>query len=301
MVTPLDNIPDIQRVAAALLRKAGVDEHLPTPVETVVAVAGLVEDDDYVLSESKIREAPRELRRLLRAAGRKIRGALDRRERVVHINPAVQVPAQRQFIRCHETMHHALPWQRDLVVLGDTASTLAPDIGIRFEREANQGAAELLFQLDLHERIARDYPTDMATPIALAEMFGASIHASFRRWIEHHDGAVCGIVVDPVATSRDPWVFRRREVITSSAWASRFGNPHFPTRLRGSDFPFVGSLAQPGGPIADSEWSMTDGRGSPTWLRVQSFCNTYRTFILMWAPTKERLAARSRRMRLVVG
>lgn len=302
MASPLDNVTDIQRVAAALLRKAGVDEQLPTPVEDVVRAAGLMEADDYVLSESKIRQAPRELRRLLRAAGRKVRGALDRRERIIHVNPALQVPAQRQFVRCHETMHHALPWQRDLLVLGDTAKTLAPDINIRFEREANQGAAELLFQLDLHERIARDYPTDISTPVLLAETFGSSIHSSFRRWIEHHPATVCGVVVDPDPIAHDPLTFRRREVVASSLWLARFADRTFPSRLHAVDFPFLASLASPRDSSVDSTWSMTDLAGTSTDVRVQSFCNTYRTFVLLWVPARERLVARRRpRTRLEVG
>ena len=91
MARQLDNLKEIQDVASALLRKADVDERLPTPVDDLIAAAGLLEYDDYVLSESKIKQAPRELRRLLRSAGRKIRGVLDRRERVLHVNPDIDV------------------------------------------------------------------------------------------------------------------------------------------------------------------------------------------------------------------
>lgn len=42
-------------------------------------------------------------------------------------------------------MHDALPWQRDLLVLGDTKRTLAPDIEFTFEREANQEALNCCF------------------------------------------------------------------------------------------------------------------------------------------------------------
>lgn len=145
MVKPLENLDDIRDVAQTVLRKADVAERLPTPVDDIIASCGLLESDDYVLSESKIAQAPRELRSILRAAGRKIRGALDRRERVLHVSPSIDHPAQRQFVRCHEAMHDALPWQRDLLVLGDTKRTLAPDIEFTFEREANQEALNCCF------------------------------------------------------------------------------------------------------------------------------------------------------------
>lgn len=302
MNQPLDNLAQIRDAAAVLLRKANVDERLPTPVDDLVAAAGLVEDAGYMLSESKIRRAPREIRRLLRAAGRKVRGVLDRRERILHVNPAVEVPAQRQFIRCHETMHDVLPWQRELLVLGDTGKTLSLNIEFRFEQEANQGGAELLFQLDLLKRIARDYPTDITTPVALADMFGASIHSTFRRWIEHHDGAVCGTVLNPDPVCIEPLTFQRYEEIASERWRSRFGQHCFPARLSAKEYPFVAPLGPPRPPNVDSEWNLIDLAGSASSLRVQSFNNSYRTFVLLWLPTKEGFIARHRQPgRLVAG
>lgn len=303
MTRPLESLNEIRDVAVVLLRKAEVDERLPTPVNDLVAAAGLLEVDDYLFSEAKIRQAPKELRRLIRAAGRKIRGALDRRERVLHVNPAIEVPAQRQFIRCHETMHDALPWQRDMLVLGDTAKTLAPDIELRFEREANQGGAELLFQVDLLARIARDYPTELATPVVLADMFGASIHATFRRWIESHRGTMCGIVLAPVPVRSSPLTFRRFELVESAEWQRRYGANRFPFSLSVPTYPFVATLDDPTQRSGlDATWALTDLAGSNTGLRVQSFSNSYRTFLLLWLPEKESFVARHRRRdRIVVG
>ena len=293
-MTQLDNLDQIHRVADALLRRADVADRLPTPVDDIVEASGLVETDD-LLSEAKLAQVPQELRKLLRGAFRKVRGALDRRERVLHVSPEIQVPAQRQFVRCHEVMHDALPWQRDLLVLADTAQTLAPDIELRFEREANQGGAELLFQLDFLARIARDYPTDITTPISLAQMFGASIHATFRRWIEYHEHPVCGLVLgaDPVATV--PLTFQRYELIESSNWTQRFGRRRFPSRIDALTHPFLNPLAAPFlGPV-DTTWAIDDINGALTMVKIQSFCNTYRTFLLVWPPVKEGLIARHRR------
>lgn len=296
MTQPLDNLNEIRNVAAALLRKADVDERLPTPVDDLVAAAGLLETDDYVLSESKIRQAPKELRRLLRNAGRRIRGVLDRRERVLHVNPEVDIPARRQFIRCHEILHDILPWQRDLLVLGDTNKTLAPQVKFRFEQEANQGAAELLFQVNLLKRIARDYPTDIATPVELASMFGASIHATFRRWVEHHRGLVCGIVLGPNPISTSPLAFQRFEVPQSSGWEEQFGSRCFPDQLSAHEYPFLGAPTE-----VDCEWTLNDLAGSTNTLRVQSLMNGYRTFVLLWLPARESFIARHRRRRRIVG
>jgi hypothetical protein len=291
----LDNVPQIRQVAQALLKRASVDEELPTPVDDLIVAAGLVEATDYVLSESRIRQAPAELRRHLRGAQRKILGVLDRRERVLHVSPAIEVPAKRQFVRCHETMHDALPWQRELLVLGDTAMTLSPDIELRFEQEANQGAAELLFQVDLLARIARDYPTDISTPIELAHLFGTSIHSTIRRWIETHQGALAGLVLEPDPLSTTPLIFKRYELVESEAWRLRFGGRRFPTRLGASDHGFLAGLGPTGRGAVDLGWSLIDIDGEMASLRVQSFHNTYRTFVLLWVPGKDRFVARHRR------
>lgn len=302
MARQLDNIDEIRSVALALLRKADAAERLPTPVDDIVRAAGLIEADDYILSGSKIIQAPREIRRLLRSAGRKVSGVLDRRERIIHVNPTIELPARRSFIKFHETMHDALPWQRDLLVLGDTNRTLAPEIEIVFEREANQGAAELLFQLDLLGRVARDYPTDVSTPLVLADLFGASIHATFRRWIEVHPGAVCGLALDPEPVSLTPLAFRRFELVTSSGWRQRFGASTFPTRLNASNHPFVAPLAPPRPGQIDAHFALSDRAGDSSALRVQSFCNSYRVFVLIWSPSVDGFVARHRRRaRLEVG
>lgn len=291
---PLENVSDIQNVARSLLRLADVDERLPTPVSDIIAATGLLKVDDYVLSENKINQAPRDLRKLLRGAARKIRGALDRRERVLHISPDIELPAQRKFVECHEVMHDALPWQRDLLVLADTHKTLSPDIELRFEREANQGSAELLFQVELMKRIAKDYPVDVSTPVQLAAMFGASLHSTFRRWVEGHSGQLCGIVLDPVPVSVTPLTFRRFEVVASLAWQTHFGENRFPKRLTAPNHDFITALAPPFPTHIPMDWRMTDLSGTAHELKVQSFTNSYRMFVLVWLPGRESFIARHR-------
>lgn len=302
MIKPLENLDDIRDVAQTVLRRAEAAERLPTPVDDIIASCGLLESDDYVLSENKIAQAPRELRRILRAAGRKIRGALDRRERVLHVSPAVDHPAQRQFVRCHEAMHDALPWQRDLLVLGDTARTLLPSVEFTFEREANQGGAELLFQLDLLTRMARDYPIDITTPVQLSTLFGASIHATFRRWVETSASPVCGLVIDPKPLIDTPLTYRRNELVESESWMQRYGPNRFPARLDSSKHGFLAPLGLPGTTDMSLSWGLHDRNAEMTTVNVQSLSNTYRLFVLLWLPTKESFIARHRtRPRLVVG
>lgn len=295
MLGDLASAQDLVDAVDNLLQTADVNGRLPTPVDDIIAAAELVEADDYVLSEQKIRSAPKALQRLLRSAGNKIRGVLDRRERVIHVADSVTNEARRNFIRLHETVHHVAPWQQELLY-GDTDRTLAPGINLRFEQEANQGAAELLFQLTLFERVARDFAVDITTPADLSERFGASLHATFRRWIETHEHALMGIVLTPQPLSTDPVRFKRFEQLESHAWRRHFGGQRLPRNVSQDKLPFLEELGAPWSTGIDLEGFMwPDVNGERRELRVQSLTTPFRTFVLMWLPARERALARIRR------
>ncbi|MEL6893849.1 MAG: ImmA/IrrE family metallo-endopeptidase [Actinomycetota bacterium] len=286
MLGDLDNGDDIASSVERLLRIADVNERLPTPVADIVSAAGLVKTDQVLLSDSMIAKAPKHLRKLLRSAARKVVGVLDRRERVIQIDPSSST-GRENFVTCHEVAHDIFPWQRDLQVLGDTSQTLTATVTNRFEREANQGGAEILFQLDLFRRVAGDFPIDLATPVELSAMFGASIHASFRRWVEGLDVPACGLVMDPaldVGGRR-----RRHEHIDSGPWRRQFGRRRLPIRIGVDDHAFAGADNGSG------DMLLTDLARDPVALRWQTLSTPYRTFALLWVPTKSSFVARHRR------
>ena len=235
MLDDLGSAADITQQVARLLRAADANQRLPTPVDDIVAAAELVSTREVAISESMIERAPETMRALLRSAKRKILGVLDRRERVIQIAPNSSAERER-FVTCHEVAHHIFPWQADLAVLGDDSRTLAPSVTRLFEQEANQGAAEILFQQSLLATIARDYPVEMSTPLQLADLFGASAHATFRRWLEGLDETACGLVLD-VADTGDQR--KRYEQLLTPRWQARFGPDGYPRRLGASEFPRV--------------------------------------------------------------
>ena len=98
---------------------------------------------------------------------------LDRRERLVDVNPSIQQESRRRFRALHEVGHDILPSQQ-APAYADNARTLSWLITVKRERDANQTAAELLFQRDRFRRIAADYAVGMATVVELADRFGAS-------------------------------------------------------------------------------------------------------------------------------
>lgn len=292
MVEGLDSYEDIARLTDRLLRKADAYGRHPTPVDDILAAADLEEAPDTLLSESSIARMPKHMHGVLRRVAGKVHAALDRKTRIVHINPATDLVGQKAFKRLHETAHDLFPWQHiDLGHLGfaDDEMTLSSRTTIHFEREANQGAAELLFQRERFAETAADYAIGCATVIELVKLFGGSRHATFRRYVESHPGTVAGVVLAPRPCGREPLAFQRREAMCSSAWRDKFDDPaRWPGVLRVEPYAFVEqaracvAIEPPTG-----EWTYVDRNHETTTLKAEAMSNSYSTFVLVWLPRRE--------------
>ncbi len=297
MLEDLESHRDIARLTEGLLRKADAEGRLPTPVADILAAADLEETPETFLSPSSIAQAPAHLRGILSGIRGKVHAVLDRRTREVHINPALDLVGQRAYKRLHETSHDLFTWQHvhdGKTGFADDEMTLSPKTTILFEREANQGAAELLFQRERFADIAKEYAVSCAAVVELANMFGSSRHAAFRRYVETHRGAVTGVVLGPGPCELDPLTFRRREAICSNTWRDRFEDPAvWPRRLTAQPFAFVEqarACATLGPPVG--EWQYPDRNNEITTLKVEAMSNSYHTFVLVWLPRREVLKRR---------
>ena len=283
MLEDLDAAAEIDKRVDQLLREADAYGRYPTPVDDIVAAAGLVQVDDYVLSDSKIAKAPAYLRFLLRSAKQKVQGLVDRRERVVHISPNVEHEVKRRFVKLHETTHDILPHQQDLVY-ADTNESLSLATKKLFEREANQGAAELLFQRKRFKRDANDLEIGVAAIWLLADRYGSSFHAAFRRYAECHDAAIAAIVFDRTPVLHTPKTWKREEAMASNAWRERFGPLKWPARMDSVSHPFVAALDFPLGVI-----EIEGKSGNRVTVGVEALSNSYKRFALLWIPPQRRL------------
>jgi len=284
---------DLDRRVDRLLRDADAYGRFPTPVEDIVRAAELAQADDYVLDESLISKAPAYLRKLLRSGMKKIRGLVDRRERVIHLHPGIEHEGKRRFIVLHETTHDLLPHQRDLLY-ADDAETLSPTTTRLFEQEANQGAAELLFQRGSFTADAADLETSIAAICALADQYGSSVHSAFRRYTETHPGAVAGIVLSTTPYRRNPAAWQREEVMATPAWTRRYGQPAWPRSMDEITYPFLSSLLIP----ELTAVTLPDLAGDATEIRIEAFQTPYKSFLLLWLPPPTRKLLRPRATRL---
>lgn len=287
MLDDLDSAGEISKQVDRLLRAADAYGRFPTPVEDIVAAAQLGHADDYVLDESLISKAPAYLRDLLRSAKEKIQGLVDRRERVIHISPKIEHEGKRRFITLHETTHHILPHQQEMLFADDN-ETLSATTNRLFEREANQGAAELLFQRTQFTKDAADSEISIAAIWALTNRYGSSFHSAVRRYAETHPDAVAALVLERTPCSSDPPAWVRHECMTTKTWIDRFGPARWPRRMSTSLYPFLAAITTP----TLNHAPLTDINGKQVDVRVEAYQTPYKTFVLLWEPQRWRLLPR---------
>jgi hypothetical protein len=191
----------------------------------------------------------------------------------------------------HETVHHILPHQQDLLY-ADDHETLLRTTHRLFEREANHGAAELLFQREHFAREAADLEISTATVSLLAHRYGSSFHAAFHRYAESHPGLIAAIVLERTPRSSSPPTWRREEFMSTKRWNERFGQPMWPAMMRSDEYPFLGALDFCG--VDRTE--IRNLGGDVDTVRVDILQTPYKNFILLWFP--QRRLRRPRQVRV---
>lgn len=293
MLRDLGNSHEVVRASERLLKLAEVGDRLPSPIDDLIAAAGLHRGSDDLFADETIEQAPRHLRDAIRTLRGKVHAALDRKRRAVYVDPAINHSGRRAFRALHEVGHDILPSQ-NAPAYGDDARTLSWLSKVQSERDANQVAAELLFQRDRFTRMAGEFETGLAAMVELTQRFGGSLQAGHRRYVEFHRHAVAGLALDVSPRSSGPEAYRRYEAICSPAWEAQFGRPDiWPSVLEVSAFGFLGGASRANAwPQVDWEgnWPGLDNRPVP--VRAEIISTSYRLLVLLWAPERERFKRR---------
>lgn len=189
---------DIDILVSHLLDQAQARGIFPTPVDVILAAQRLEVSDGIVnlFAPHVIADAPEPMRFRIQALieqGKCPLGLLDHRSRVVHIPPD-ELAVRQRFGLLHEVGHDLCPWQRDLAYL-HAGGRLDKQVTLWFEDEANYAAVRLLFQQQVFDEVAFQAPPTFGTIRALAEQFGASLHATFRHYIEYSPACIGGCIV----------------------------------------------------------------------------------------------------------
>lgn len=299
MLRDLGNEDEVVRASQRLLKLADVGQRLPTPVDDLIAAAGLHRGSDDLFTDETIAEAPGHLRNAIRALRGKVSAALDRKRRAVYVDPAINHAGRRAFRALHEVGHDILPSQ-NAPAYGDDAYTLSWLTNVQRERDANQVAAELLFQRERFTRMASEYETGVAAMTKLTQMFGGSLQAGLRRYVEFHQDAVAGVVLEVTPQPNQPEAYRRYEAVCSPTWERQFGRTDWwPSIIDARAFAFVqGAVEANFRPKIEWEGRWPDRDSTMIATRAEIMSTRYRLLVLLWtpqrAPFKRRLMLDSR-------
>jgi hypothetical protein len=283
------DIREIDRRVGRLLREAGARYRFPTPVDDIIAAQRLrmARDDDSLFAPNVLAAAPAFLQEKLRSFQHKLLAVLDRRERLVHVEPD-GLEVQKRFWSCHEVGHDLCPWHPEPHYV-DGWAQLAPGVRERFEQEANYAAARLLFQQGVFDEVARGQPPGVAAVDELATRFGSSKHAAFRQYVETNLHSVAGIVLgrSPTGTNASGYRFRVKQVFASHPFIQHYAwldSP--PATLDASEYPQLASawdeLRRHDSPVQGS-LAVISRTGEVEHLRFELFSNTYNLFLLLVA------------------
>jgi hypothetical protein len=283
----LRNSEEVIRASQHLLGLAEVGDRLPTPVDDLIAAAGLHRGSDDMFADDTLAEAPRHLRDAIRRLRGKVHAALDRKQRVVYVDPSINNAGRRAFRALHEVGHDILPAQ-NAPAHGDDAYTLSWLNKVRWERDANQVAAELLFQRDRFTRLAAEYEIGLGSMVKLAQTFGGSLQAGHRRYVEFHRDAVAGVVLDVSPQPFRAESYKRYETVCSAAWESRFGRTDsWPPTLDAQAFSFVaGATGANTGRLVDWEGTWPDLDNRPVAVRAEIMSTSHKLLVLLWIPKR---------------
>ena len=284
-LTP-DQYRKVRKEAEKLLYEAGAIGRFPTPVDDIMSAAKLVVAPENVLDEGFLHRMRRKASAALKQALSKVLGIFDATARLVYVDQSLGASKQT-FIKLHEAGHGVLPWQRGLyAVIEDCEKSLAPEVAEAFDREANNFATEVLFQLDGFITEARDHSFGLKCPMNLSRKYGASIYASLRQYVRKNDRACVVIVLDaPKIVPFDGFTAGLRRVVSSPSFEEKFGQLALPAEFTPDDK--IGVMIPIGNRkmTGPRELELTDRNGDRHECLAEAFKHPYNVFILICVKT----------------
>ncbi len=225
---------DIENIAYNILKESKSWGRFPTPVNDIVNYAELTLDKSVDLSKVHPNFITRKLG-VLKKALNKVLGAVDIRHKTIYLDLSVN-PSKQKFIKLHETGHKVIPWQKKIFEFVDDKNTLAIDTKELFEKEASFFASSALFQLDRFEEEADKLPLSLESSMILAKKFGASNHASIRRYVEYSKKRCALLVLEKYDPSTRMAVLK--DYFQSNIFTMEFGRLNWPNFF-GTAYPFI--------------------------------------------------------------
>ncbi|MES2516086.1 MAG: ImmA/IrrE family metallo-endopeptidase [Bacteroidota bacterium] len=228
---------DIDKISHEILRGSKSLDVFPTPIDKIISYSELVVREDIDLTKIHTGYISQASDILMRAVS-KVRGLLDRKEKTIFLDQT-QGKERKNFVKLHEVGHEVLPWQKNLhEILHDDDESLSNDVTEEFEAEANYFASITLFQNDRFMTELNKLSLSIESPMQLAKIFGASVHAALRRYVECSKNSCALLVLENISSPREVVKCNLKDKFQSEKFTKMFGELLIPFEL-GYTWPFV--------------------------------------------------------------
>ncbi len=277
-INPLTSQEKVQDIAYDILKQSKSVGVFPTPTDKIAKYTELQ------ISESRyIERIPKNYisksKDILKHALKKVNGILDRKKKTIYVDSNL-IPPRRNFIKLHEVGHDVLPWQREMFeILEDDEISLSSDAKEEFELEASYFASEVLFQGRYFDELIKKHPLEIGTPIALAQKFGASYHATMRKFVECSSKRCALLVLKGVSLKN--LNCQTQNFIQSNSFTETFGRIYWDRTLNAT-WPFVQDYLSNTNHRKDGSFQMNLNGDDQCVFEYHFFYNTWNAFVLMF-------------------
>jgi len=261
---------------------------IPTPLDQVTEAVGL----NPVIN---IGNLPEDIAAKKPKAMSRVLGAIIFPTKTAYVDLSQQKPRAR-LTHAHEIGHKILPWHEDAFRLDGHEALSGQTVDI-LETEAFLAGGHLLFQGSRFTEQAFSQQVSLNTPIALADEYAASIHATIRYYVLHCPYRVAVLITGRYGTKSVPvWTS-----VESPSFLAEFG----PFKdLAGSRLLIAGGKAEPLGDIAQEARSggtvtskgidFIDLRGVDRHFLAEAFFNQFNLFVMVTERKATRLGRKVR-------
>lgn len=283
---------DIERISFDILKDSGALDKFPTSVEDIVKQANLKVEQQvnlHTVDQEFFASLTHEEASSFKESIGKVRGILDREHKRIYLDFS-QLVSRQKFIQLHEVGHELLNWQGETLCYLDDDQTLHPDIEAQFEHEANYFASITLFQHDRFFHEIEKYEFGIDATLKVKDHFGASLHATLRRYVEFSHRRCALLVLKDITPKGAPALCYFRDSFQSPEFTRAFGKIPWPTSF-GYKWPFVPMYYHNRKYSLNNEITL-DLVGEKNTFSFEYFNNSYNAFILIFPKGEQNVASR---------
>lgn len=223
----LSSKKDIENISFDILKSSKSLDVFPTPIDKILQYSELIVAEGIDLKSLEKKYKTFFFSEIFKTGVSKIRGFLDRSEKLIYLDLEQNINRQ-SFVKLHETGHHVLPWQKATLEFIDDDDTLNLDVIEQFEAEANYFASLTLFQNDRFLNEVKKYELGLPAVMQISKHFGASGHATFRRYVECSPKRCALLVLENLSPKGQVVKADKRNEFYSDAFLKEFGHINWP-------------------------------------------------------------------------